>query len=112
MPRILAWFLWAMPLFLLWLALVGTVDELELYAGAVAAALGALGIGPCLLVVVRAPIVDALVAVELAGVLATLVLVLLAEGFQRSSYWVLPLTASVLTIVGGLVFARFLERWL
>jgi multisubunit Na+/H+ antiporter MnhF subunit len=69
-------------------------------------------IGPCLLVAVRAPIVDALVAVELAGVLATLVLVLLAEGFERSSYWVLPLTASMLTIVGGLVLARFLERWL
>jgi multisubunit Na+/H+ antiporter MnhE subunit len=44
MGRIVTWLLWAMPLFLLWLALVGTLDELELYAGAVAAALGALAL--------------------------------------------------------------------
>jgi multisubunit Na+/H+ antiporter MnhF subunit len=69
-------------------------------------------VAPCLLVALRAPIVDALVAIELAGVLGTLALVLLAEGFRRSSYWVLPLTAAVVTIVGGLVYARFLERWL
>jgi multisubunit Na+/H+ antiporter MnhE subunit len=39
--RALALFIWAALLFLLWLVLVGTVASLELYAGAVAAAIGA-----------------------------------------------------------------------
>src|SRR6059058_1891506 len=43
MRRVTSWLLWAIPLFLLWLALVGTVADLELYAGAVAAALAACG---------------------------------------------------------------------
>jgi multisubunit Na+/H+ antiporter MnhE subunit len=39
--RLLSLFVWAVLLFLLWLVLVGTVASLELYAGAVAAAIGA-----------------------------------------------------------------------
>jgi multisubunit Na+/H+ antiporter MnhE subunit len=40
--RLLSLFIWAVLLFLLWLVLVGTVASLELYAGAVAAAIGAM----------------------------------------------------------------------
>jgi multisubunit Na+/H+ antiporter MnhF subunit len=67
---------------------------------------------PCLVVCLRAPIMDAVVALELSSVLVTLVLVLLAEGFARSSYYTLPLVLSALGFAGSLVFVRFLDRWL
>lgn len=41
MERLRSWLVWALGLFLLWLALVGTIAWLELVAGACAAALGA-----------------------------------------------------------------------
>ena len=71
-----------------------------------------LGLLPCLFVCLRAPIMDALVALELAAVLVTLTLLLLAEGFARSSYYTLPLVLSALAFAGSLVFVRLLDRWL
>ena len=65
---------------------------------------------PCGWVVLRAQYMDALVALELATTLVTVALVLLAEGFHRSSYFVLGLTAAALGFVGNLVFVRFLDR--
>jgi multisubunit Na+/H+ antiporter MnhF subunit len=70
------------------------------------------GLVPCLFVCVRAPIMDALVTLELAAVVVTLTLLLLAEGFARSSYYTLPLVLSALGFVGSLVFVRLLDRWL
>lgn len=49
-----------------------------------------------------------LVALELAGVLTTLVLVCLAVGLHGSSFAPVALVGALTTIVGGLVFARFL----
>ena len=54
--------------------------------------------------------VDALVAMVAASAIFTLALVLLAQGFQRSSYTVLGLVAAVVTFAGSLVFVRFFER--
>jgi multicomponent Na+:H+ antiporter subunit F len=68
------------------------------------------GIVPCGWLCIRGTRIDALVALELATTLVTLTLVLLAEGFQRSSYFVLALTAATLGFVGNLVFVRFMER--
>jgi multisubunit Na+/H+ antiporter MnhF subunit len=59
---------------------------------------------------VRAPPIDALVALELVSVVVTLVLLLLSEGFHRSIYTTVPLVMAGLSLVGGLVFARFMER--
>jgi len=70
------------------------------------------GLLPCLVVCLRAPIMDAVVALELTGVVVTLVLLVLAEGFDRPSYMVLPLVLAVLSFAGSLVYVRFLERWL
>ncbi len=70
------------------------------------------GLVPCLFVCLRAPIMDALVTLELAAVVVTLTLLLLAEGFARSSYYTLPLVLSALGFVGSLVFVRLLNRWL
>jgi multicomponent Na+:H+ antiporter subunit F len=39
-------------------------------------------------------------------------MVLLAEGFNRPSFYDLPLTLALLSFGGGMVFARFLQRWL
>jgi multisubunit Na+/H+ antiporter MnhF subunit len=61
--------------------------------------------------VVRRPI-DGVVALEVAGALMVLVLLCLAEGFHRSSYFVVAVVAALMSWIGGLVFARFLGRWL
>jgi multisubunit Na+/H+ antiporter MnhF subunit len=59
-------------------------------------------------VLVREPRADALVALELAGTIVVLVLILLAQAFSRSSYYVVPLTLAPMSLVGGLLFVRFL----
>jgi multisubunit Na+/H+ antiporter MnhF subunit len=66
------------------------------------------GLLPCAWVLLRARLTDALVALELASTVVTVVLVLLAEGFQRSSYFELPLVLAAVSFVGTLVFIRFL----
>lgn len=63
-----------------------------------------------LLVLARAPHFDALAALELASAIVTLVLLLLSEGFHRSIYTALPMVLAALSLVGGLVFVRLLER--
>jgi multisubunit Na+/H+ antiporter MnhF subunit len=65
---------------------------------------------PLLVFAARAPRLDALVAVEAAASIWTLALVLLAQGFHRTSYTVLGLAAAVLTFAGSMVFVRFFER--
>jgi multisubunit Na+/H+ antiporter MnhF subunit len=58
----------------------------------------------------RAPRIDALVALELSSVVVTLVLLLLSEGYHRSIYTTAPLVLAAVSLVGGLVFARFMGR--
>lgn len=71
------------------------------------------GLIPCGWVLLRGRLLDAVVALELASTLATVVLVLLAEGFQRPSYFAVPLVLAALSFVGALIFVRFLaHRWL
>jgi multicomponent Na+:H+ antiporter subunit F len=66
---------------------------------------------PCGVVcALRSPL-DGLVALELAGVIDTTILVLLSEGFQRQPFVDLAVVAAVLSFAGALVFARILERW-
>lgn len=69
-----------------------------------------LGLVPCGIVIVREPALDALVALELAGVVITLALVCLAAGFHRSGYFNVAAVAAAMIWVGGLVFVRFLAR--
>jgi multisubunit Na+/H+ antiporter MnhF subunit len=63
-------------------------------------------------VMVRRRPIDGLVALELVGVTAVLILLCLAEGFHRSFEYSVAIIAAVLSWIGGLVFARFLGRWL
>lgn len=55
--------------------------------------------------------IDGVVALEVAGTVAALVLMCLAEGFHRSFEYGLAVVAVVMSWVSGLVFARFLGRW-
>ncbi len=70
------------------------------------------GLVPCGWIALRETRVDALVALELAGTVSTLALVLLAQGFDRASYYTVPLALAFLSFVGALVLARFLGRHL
>jgi multisubunit Na+/H+ antiporter MnhF subunit len=70
------------------------------------------GIVPCGWTALRATRADALVALEVAGTVTTLALVLLAEGFDRASYMGVPLVLAFMSLVGSLVIARFLGRHL
>jgi multisubunit Na+/H+ antiporter MnhF subunit len=61
-------------------------------------------------VALRGSIGDALVALELAGPVATMVLVCLAMGFDMSAYWDLAVVLAAVQWIGALAFARHLER--
>ena len=67
-------------------------------------------LAPLLGVAVFARRIDALPALQAAGALLTLALLMLAEGFKRSSYTTLAVVAAVSTYVGGMVFVRFFDR--
>lgn len=70
------------------------------------------GVIPCGIAVVRGQVMAALVAYEAISAIVVMVLILLAEGFKRSSEFELGVLLAVLLFGSGLVFARFLERWL
>jgi multicomponent Na+:H+ antiporter subunit F len=58
----------------------------------------------------RRPLMDALIALELSGVIQTTVLLLLAEGFHRTALFDPALVLAVMTFIGSLAFARLMER--
>lgn len=76
-------------------------------AGAVMAALV-----PCADMCLRGSPERRLVGMEMASILITLALGLLAIGFGRSILMDLPLALAIMSFGGGLVFARFLEKHL
>ncbi len=67
---------------------------------------------PCGVACLRGDAVNRLVGLEAGGLIATLILLLLAEGFRRQPFTDLALALALLSFGGGLVFARFLERWM
>lgn len=71
-----------------------------------------LSLVPAMVVCFRGPAEDRLAGLEMTGVLVTLEMVLLVQGFHRVPFYDLPLTLALLAFGGGMVFARFLERWL
>ncbi len=70
------------------------------------------GLLPCGMVIARAPVMDRLVALEMAGTVSVLVVMMLAEAFRQPSFFDLALTLAFLSLPAGLVFALFFERWL
>ena len=70
------------------------------------------GLIPCGVLCMRGPLVNRLIGLEGAAASMSLILLLLAEGSERAMLFDLALTLALLTFGGGLVFIRFLERWL
>lgn len=56
--------------------------------------------------------IDCLIALELGGALVVLVLLALPEAFHRSTYYAVAVIAAPLTWLSGLIYARFLGRFL
>jgi len=67
---------------------------------------------PAGIVCFRGSLEDRLVGLEMASVLVTLEFVLLTEGFHRAPFFDIPLTLAILSFGGGMVFVRFVQRWL
>lgn len=61
---------------------------------------------------IRGDAICRLVALEAAGSICAVVLLILAEAFHRVPFVDLALSLALLNFGAGLVFARFLERWL
>jgi multisubunit Na+/H+ antiporter MnhF subunit len=81
------------------------VKEWEISALVLVLAMVPLGV-----VCVQAAAVDGLVALQVAGTTAALVLLLLAESMQRQPFADLALVLGLTSFVGSLAFAYFLER--
>lgn len=77
----------------------------------VAAAILLLGLIPCGVVSLRRSPVEALVGLEAGTVVLVLALLALSVGFDRSFYADVAVVMAVLSFAGGMVFARFMERW-
>ena len=75
-----------------------------------AAAVLTLALVALLPVALRRPTLEGVIALEVAGVDATLVLLLLAEGTRRHAFADLALVLAVCSFAGALAFIRFLER--
>lgn len=71
-----------------------------------------IGTIPCGIVVLRGHLMSAVVAYEAISSIIVMVLAMLAEGFGRSAEFEFPVLLAVLLLGSGLVFVRFLERWL
>jgi multicomponent Na+:H+ antiporter subunit F len=67
---------------------------------------------PCGIVCFRGDAANRLIGLQAASVIVILVLLLLAQGFQRPSLHDIAVVMAILSFASGLVFARFLERWL
>ncbi len=55
---------------------------------------------------------DCMVGLQMAGTIAVLVLIILAEAMQRPSFLDLALALALLSLPAALMFAHFVERWL
>jgi multisubunit Na+/H+ antiporter MnhF subunit len=78
----------------------------------IAAAVLGFALIPCLAVCLLGEAGDALASLEVAGVLATTILVLLAEGFHRQPFVDLAVVLAPMSLIGSLMFARLMERHL
>jgi|tagenome__1003787_1003787.scaffolds.fasta_scaffold20489237_2 multisubunit Na+/H+ antiporter MnhF subunit len=69
-------------------------------------------LAPCMAVALRAPLADAVVALETAGALSVVAVSLAAEGLGESYVWDMAIVLAFVQLVGSLLFVRYLERGL
>jgi multisubunit Na+/H+ antiporter MnhF subunit len=77
-----------------------------------AVAIMMVGLVPCAWICLRGHPGDRLIALLMGGTVNTLLLLLMSVGFKRGAFADLAIALAVLSFGGGLLFARFLERWL
>ena len=70
------------------------------------------GLVCALAVVATRDALDGVVALELTGAAVTQILLLIAVGLGDTAFADLCVVLAFLSLGGGLVFARFVERWL
>lgn len=70
----------------------------------------AVGIAPCGYVAYRAGLFEGIVALQLAGQLATVSFLLTAAGSPRQSFASLAIVLAMASTAGTLFFVRYLER--
>lgn len=68
-----------------------------------------LGLLLCGIVCLRASLWDCLIALEMAGVVSVLILLLIAEGLRRPELYSIALATAVLSFPGTLIFVRLME---
>jgi multisubunit Na+/H+ antiporter MnhF subunit len=76
-----------------------------------AIAAGALMIGglvPAMILAARGPAAHRLLGLELAAVIGTIVLMVMCQAINQSSYLIVPLVLALLSFAGTLVFTRLL----
>lgn len=77
------------------------------------AAIGLLAcVVPCGIAAFRGSPMERLLGLEMMGIVATMFLLVMAEALGRPNFYDIGLTMALLAFGGGLVFTRFLERWL
>lgn len=76
----------------------------------VAAGVLILGLIPCLIVLVRAPLLDRLVILEMVGAVSVLILVILSHALGQPIYHDLALGLALLAYPAGFLFVRVVER--
>jgi multicomponent Na+:H+ antiporter subunit F len=67
------------------------------------------GLVPLTIAGLTTDVMAAAAALNLAGPVATLILLLLAEGFHRQPFVDLALVLAVMSFIGSVIVARFLE---
>jgi multisubunit Na+/H+ antiporter MnhF subunit len=67
---------------------------------------------PAGIVIARDDVPAAVVAYQFITAVVVMVLALLAQAFQRSALFELPVLLALLMFGSGLVFVRAMERWL
>jgi multisubunit Na+/H+ antiporter MnhF subunit len=75
-----------------------------------AAAVLTVALAGLVIVAIRQPALEGVVALEAAGVDATLILLLLAEGTDRQAFGDLAIVLAATSFAGAIAFVRFLER--
>ncbi|HEV2452245.1 MAG TPA: hypothetical protein VGS62_10005 [Streptosporangiaceae bacterium] len=70
------------------------------------------GVIPCGVLIWRGTLMDAVVAYQAISSIVVMLLILLPEGFRRPGEFEFPILMGVLLLGSGLVYVRFLERWL
>lgn len=56
--------------------------------------------------------IDRLIGLVMAGAIETLTLIILAQDVGKPEFYDVGFALSILSFGGGLVFVRFLEKWL